>query len=271
MLKFGLFTFLGGSGILIIGKIDSIMVTGMLGLTETAIYTTAFYIAVLIELPKRATAQIGMPIISRAFKENNQEEIKEIYAKSSLNNLILGALIFIGLWINLDNIFTLIPKTEVYSLGKMVVLIVGAGKLIDIAAGLNGEIIVMSKYYKVNVYFVVALAIFTVGANYILIPVYGLSGAAIGSAFALLFFNLAKFIFLYSKLKLQPFSVNTIKVILLGAVILLIGLWLPQLDNVYYDIFYRSVIVSVIYSIAIYLLKPSKDIDNLINKAIGRQ
>lgn len=271
MLKFGLFTFLGGSGILIIGKIDSIMVTGMLGLTETAIYTTAFYIAVLIELPKRAIAQIGMPIISRAFKENNQQEIKEIYAKSSLNNLIIGALIFIGLWINLDNIFTLIPKTEVYSLGKMVVLIVGAGKLIDIAAGLNGEIIVMSKYYKVNVYFVVALAIFTVGANYILIPVYGLSGAAIGSAFALLFFNLTKFIFLYSKLKLQPFSVNTIKVILLGAVILLFGLWLPQLDNVYYDIFYRSVIVSVIYSIAIYLLKPSKDIDNLINKAIGRQ
>ena len=271
MLKFGLFTFLGGSGILIIGKIDSIMVTGMLGLTETAIYTTAFYIAVLIELPKRAIAQIGMPIISRAFKENNQQEIKEIYAKSSLNNLIIGALIFIGLWINLDNIFTLIPKTEVYSLGKMVVLIVGAGKLIDIAAGLNGEIIVMSKYYRVNVYFVVALAIFTVGANYILIPVYGLSGAAIGSAFALLFFNLTKFIFLYSKLKLQPFSVNTIKVILLGAVILLFGLWLPQLDNVYYDIFYRSVIVSVIYSIAIYLLKPSKDIDNLINKAIGRQ
>ena len=49
------------------------MVTGMLGLTETAIYTTAFYIAVLIELPKRAIAQIGMPVISRAFKENYQQ------------------------------------------------------------------------------------------------------------------------------------------------------------------------------------------------------
>jgi O-antigen/teichoic acid export membrane protein len=78
MLKFGLFTFLGGSGILIIGKVDSIMVTGMLGLKATAIYTTAFYIAVLIELPKRAIAQISMPVISRAFKENNQQEIKEI-------------------------------------------------------------------------------------------------------------------------------------------------------------------------------------------------
>jgi O-antigen/teichoic acid export membrane protein len=270
MLAFMLFTFLGASGILIIGKVDSLMVTGMLGLKATAIYTTAFYIAVLIELPKRAVAQIGMPLISRAFQNENFVEINEIYRKSAINNLIIGVLIFIGLWINLDNIFALIPRSEIYSLGSMVVLIVGAGKLIDMAAGLNGEIIVMSRFYRVNVYFVLTLAIFTVAANYFLIPIYGLNGAAIGSAFALLFFNLSKFIFLYSRLKLQPFSANTIRVILLGIVILLLGLWLPQLDNIYYDIFYRSIIVSIIYGIAIYLLKPSTDINQLIDKVIGR-
>ena len=270
MLTFMLFTFLGASGIMIIGKVDSLMVTGMLGLRATAIYTTAFYIAVLIELPKRAVAQISLPLISKSFQEGDLNEINKIYGKSAINNLIIGMLIFVGLWINLDSIFSLIPRSEIYSLGSMVVLIVGAGKLIDMAAGLNGEIIIMSRYFKVNVYLIIGLAFFTVGANYILIPVYGLSGAAIGSAFALLFFNLAKFIFLHSKLKLQPFSANTIKVILLGAVILLIGLWLPQLDNVYYDIFYRSIIVSVIYVIAIYLLKTSTDINQLIDKIIGR-
>ncbi len=270
MVKFGLFTFLGGSGILIIGKIDSIMVTGMLGLTETAIYTTAFYIAVLIELPKRAIAQISLPIISRAFQEENISEIKDIYSKSAINNLIIGVLIFVGLWINLDSIFSLIPRSEIYSLGSMVVIIVGAGKLIDMAAGTNGEIIIMSKYYKVNVYFIIPLAFFTVLANYLLIPVYGLNGAAIGSAFALLFFNLIKFIFLYTKLKLQPFSLNTIKVLLLGVFILFLGFWLPQLENIYFDILYRSVIVSVIYGIAIYLLKTSIDINRLIDRLLGR-
>lgn len=270
MLTFMTFTFLGASGILIIGKVDSLMVTGMLGLKATAIYTTAFYIAVLIELPKRAVSQISLPIISRAFQEDNVKEINDIYSKSAINNLIIGVLIFIGLWINLDSIFTLIPRSEIYSLGSMVVLIVGAGKLIDIAAGLNGEIIIMSRYYRVNVYFIIALAFFTVLANYILIPIYGLNGAAIGSAFALLFFNLIKFVFLYNKLKLQPFSANTIKVLLLGAVVLLLGFWLPQLDNIYFDIIYRSVIVSIIYGVAIYLLKPSMDINRLINKALGR-
>jgi O-antigen/teichoic acid export membrane protein len=268
MITFMLFTFLGASGILIIGKVDSLMVTGMIGLEATAIYTTAFYIAVLIELPKRAVSQISIPLISRAFKDENLKDISDIYRKSAINNLIIGILIFIGLWINLDSIFSLIPRTEVYALGSMVVVFVGAGKLIDMAAGLNGEIIIMSKYYKVNVYLIMALAFFTVVANYFLIPIYGLNGAAIGSAFALLFFNLSKFVFLYGKLNLQPFSLNTIKVLILGGIVLVIGFWLPKIDNVYLDIFYRSAIVTVIYAVAIYLLKPSDDINNLVNKVI---
>jgi len=271
MLTFTLFTFLAASGMLIIGKVDSLMVTGMLGLKATAIYTTAFYIAVLIELPKRAISQIGMPIISNAFQNNNLSDVNEIYRKSAINNLIIGVIIFIGIWINLDSIFSLIPRSEIYSLGSMVVLIVGAGKLIDMAAGLNGEILVMSKYYKVNVYLIIGLAFFTILANYLLIPVYGLNGAAIGSAFALLFFNLSKFLFLYRKLKLQPFSANTIKVVILGAVTVLLGFWLPQLDNIYYDIFYRSAIVSVAYVMGVYFLNVSLDINQQIDKLLRRK
>ncbi len=269
MLTFMLFTFLGASGILIIGKVDSLMVTGMLGLKATAIYTTAFYIAVLIELPKRAVAQIGMPLIAKAFQTENLDSVREIYGKSAINNLIIGLLIFVGLWINLDSIFSLIPRSEVYSLGSMVVLIIGAGKLVDMAAGLNGEIIVMSRYYRANVYFVLALAVFTVAANYILIPMYGLNGAAIGSALALVFFNLSKFAFLYGKLRLQPFTVNTIKVILLGGVVLWLGFSLPKIDNTYLDIIYRSLTVSVVYAIVVYKLKLSDDINQQINKLLG--
>ena len=265
MVAYSLFTFLGASGILIIGKIDSVMVTGMLGLTDNAIYTTAFYIAVLIEIPKRAIAQISMPMISRAFKNNNLKEIEAIYSKSAINNSIIGILIFIGLWINLDNIFLLIPRSEVYSLGSMVVLIIGAGKLIDMSAGLNGEIIIMSKYYKVNVQLILFLTVVTVLANYILIPIYGLNGAAIGSTLTFLIFNAIKFAFLYAKYKIQPFSLNTLKLLIIGLVVLIIGLSLPQLSNNYIDIFYRSTIVTVMYSSVVYLFEISPDLNNQIN------
>ncbi len=270
MLSYSLFTFLGASGILIIGKVDSIMVGGMLGTGEVAIYTTAFYIAVLIELPKRAVAQIGMPIISRAFKNNNFEEIKTIYSKSSINNLIIGSLLFIGIWVNLDSLYSLIPNSEVYVLGKWVVLIIGTGKLLDMVAGLNGEIIVMSKHYRINVYLVVTLTIFTVTANYLLIPIYGLEGAAIGSSLALLFFNLSKFGFLYWKEKIQPFSFQTIKVIAIATLTLLVGLNAPELSNRIFDIIYRSILVTILFGGLIIWLKPSEDVDGLIKSLLRR-
>lgn len=264
MLSYSIFTFLGASGILIIGKVDSLMVTGMIGLEATAIYTTAFYIAVIIELPKRAVAQIGLPIISKAFKSGNYEEIKTIYSKSSINNLLIGSILMIGIWVNLDSIYSLIPNSDIYILGKWVVLIIGAGKLLDMIAGLNGEIIVMSKHYRVNVYLVVLLTVFTISANYILIPLYGLEGAAIGSTLALLFFNLSKFIFLYWKEGIQPFSYQTIKMLSIATLTLLVGLNAPVLDSTLIDILYRSVLVSVLFGGLVIWLKPSEDVDKIV-------
>lgn len=268
MLTYSLFTFLGASGILIIGKVDSLMVTGMMNLDANAIYTTAFYIAVLIELPKRAVAQIGMPIVSKAFKENNLKEVQTIYSKSSINNLIIGSLLFIGIWINLDNIFSLIPNKEVYSLGKYVVLIVGAGKLIDMVAGINGEIIVMSKHYKVNVYLIVVMTIFTITANYYLIPLYGLEGAAIGSAAALLLFNFGKYLFLLLKENIQPFSIQTLKVLIIAAITAFVGLKLPDMDNMLIDIIVRSIAATVVFAGLIIWLRPSKDVEMLLKQAL---
>ena len=270
MITYALFTFLGASGILIIGKVDSIMVTSMMGLEATAIYTTAFYIAVLIELPKRAIAQIGLPIISTAFKNNNITEIKTIYSKSSINNLIIGSLLFIGIWANLDNIFALIPNNQIYALGKWVVLIVGAGKLIDMIAGINGEIIVMSKHYRINVYLIIFLTIFTISANYLLIPLYGLEGAAIGSSIALLLFNLSKLIFLYWKEHIQPFTIQTLKVIAIAFLALFVGLKTPEIKEVMLDILVRSTLITSVFVGLILWLKPSEDVDLLVKQLINK-
>ena len=50
----------------------------------------------------------------------------------------------------MDNIFRLMPNGDVFSAGWYVVIIIGAGRLFDMAAGINSEIIVMSKLYKFN-------------------------------------------------------------------------------------------------------------------------
>ena len=139
------------------------------------------------------------------------------------------------------------------------------------AAGVNGEIIVMSKYYKVKVVIIVLLAIVTILANYLLIPIYGLNGAAIGSAIALVIFNLSKYIFLFVKMKIQPFSLATILTLLVGLIILALGFYLPKTDNVFIDMIYRSATVTITYASLVYFLKLSPDINEQVDRLIGRR
>ena len=69
------------------------MITSMLGLSATGIYTTMFNIAVVIEVPMAAIAQISQPIIAKSFATNDLETIAVIYRKSSINQQLIGSLL----------------------------------------------------------------------------------------------------------------------------------------------------------------------------------
>ena len=263
ILQFSLFAILSSGSGLIVMKIDSIMVAAMLGLSENAIYTTAFYIATVIEMPRRSISQIMSPLVSSNFKQGKNSEVKSLYRKSSINLLIIGVLLFLGILSNLDSLYFLIPKWQEFAPGKVVVIIIGAAKLIDMVTGINSEIIVMSKYYKFYILAITLLAVFIITSNYYLIPAYGLAGAAIASILSLFAFNLTKLVFIKVKFDMQPFTFNTLKVLLLGAVVFLLVYFIPRNPNPIVDILIRSSFITLIYSFAVIKLKISEEVNKL--------
>ncbi|MBL7866214.1 MAG: polysaccharide biosynthesis protein, partial [Cyclobacteriaceae bacterium] len=139
MLRYSLFGFAGTAGMIIIGKIDSLMVAGMIGLSANAVYTTAFYMATVIEIPRRALSQVAMPLIARAFERNDMAEIGNLYQKTALNQFIIGLLLLLGVAANLNNLFALMPNGAIYAGGLVVVVVVGGGKLADMFFGPSSE------------------------------------------------------------------------------------------------------------------------------------
>ncbi len=268
LIRFSLLSFAGTAGLIIIGKVDSLMVAGLLGLAPVAVYTTSFYMATVIEVPKRAMTQVATPLISRGFEKNDRADIQNIYSKTALNQFILGSLLFIGIASNLDSIFLLMPKGEIYQAGKWVVIIVGAGKLVDMLFGPSSEIIVYSKYYSFNIVLILILAGVVITANNLLIPAYGIEGAAVGAALALVIFNTIKFIFVWVKLELQPFSPAFLKVALIGGVAWTIHLLIPRIDFVIVDMFFRSVIITVAFGSLILWTKVSPESNTLFIKGL---
>lgn len=269
LIQYSLLSFAGTAGLIIIGKVDSLMISGMIGLAANAVYTTAFYMATVIEVPKRALSQVAMPLIARAFEKNDMKDIATIYRKTSINQFIIGALLIIGVWINLGSIFQLMPRNEIYEAGKWVVIIIGLGKLADMLFGPSSEIIVLSKYYKFNIVLILCLAAVIIISNNLLIPRYGINGAAIGSAVALILFNAAKCVFIYVKLKMQPFDTATLKVFVIGVAALGINLIIPKQANLFFDVVLRSGVITIFYISLILLSKASPDGNALFKRVLN--
>jgi O-antigen/teichoic acid export membrane protein len=270
ILVFSSLSFVGTSSMILVGKMDSVMVAAMLGLESNALYTTAFYMATVIEIPKRALSTIASPLIAKSFGKNDLNEILMLYRKTSINQFIIGALLLVGVLCNFSNIFDLMPKGDAFRSAQYVVVIVGFGKLIDMAFGPSSEIIGLSKHYWFNLVVITLLAATTITANYLLIPSMGINGAAFGSLIALVIYNVVKFAFIWFKLSLQPFSTATFKVMIITGLVLLIGLYLPKFSNALIDIAYRSTIVTIVYGSLILWSKSSDDVEKIFRMLLGK-
>lgn len=263
---FSILSFIGTSSMILIGKMDSVMVTVMLGFKANAIYTTAFYMATVIEIPKRAITTTASPLIAKAFAKNNLAEISSIYRKTSINQFLIGSLLLIGIYANIENIFSIMPKGNQYSAGALVILIVGVGKLVDMVFGPSSEIIGLSRHYWFNLVVISFLAILIIVTNKLLIPVYGLNGAAYGSLISLVIYNVAKFIFIYFKFKIQPFDFSTIKVVIISLSVLLVNYLIPKAEYVMLDIIIRSTIITLLYGILIMKWNVSAEVNQVMGK-----
>lgn len=264
--SYGLFVLLGSTGALFIANIDVLMIGSILGLREAGVYAISFAIASIIDIPRRAVKQIVDPFVAIAIKNNNQTEIGDLYFKVSINQLVIGCLFVLGIWVNVDQIFLLMPNGNTYESGKYVALILMISKLMDMSTSINGEIIGYSKYYKFNILSIVILAILTVITNLIFIPLYGINGAAIATLLSLLFFNISKFIFIKVKFGIQPFDINTLKIIGISFFCYFLTFLLPYMDNVFLNIFLKSFVIVVIYIGAVYYLKVSEEVNLSIKK-----
>ncbi|MDO8967286.1 lipopolysaccharide biosynthesis protein [Algoriphagus sp.] len=218
-IRFSLITFLATAASTLIMKIDSIMVSSMVSLEANAIYSIAFYMALVVELPRRAISQVAMPVIADHFAKDQIGEINKLYRQISNRQLYICLLLFALIWSNIDSIYHYVPNREIYQAGKYVVFYIALGKIFDVAFSVNSEILVFSKYYRFNLVLTIAMSILIIGVNYWLIPIYGIEGAAIGSASVMLAFNLVKYGYLKIKLQLDPFSYETLKILFVGVMI----------------------------------------------------
>ncbi len=255
---FVIFSTLSGG---LLGQLDIFMVSSQIGLEYAGIYTVAFYIATIIEIPARSISSISAPVAASALKENDLETANQLYKKVALHQLIAGSCVFLLIWINIDNIFAIIPKGNVYSEGKWVVFFIALSKLISITLGFGSTLIFYSKYYYWGLFFTIFITVVGIGTNLLLIPRIGITGAAIATLVTcILNFSVQQWLVLL-KIKGNPYSIGMIKQGFLLFILFLINFALPQwIENPFIDGIYRTLIVGTIAVISLYKFKISEEL-----------
>jgi len=268
--NYAFFVLLGSVGAMIVGKIDSLMVIKMVGLADGGVYSIALFIGTVIEIPRRAISQISAPVIAHQIARQEMDALANLYRRISINQTVVGLLLLLGIWANVDNLFALMPNGQVYAAGKYVVLFIGLAKLIDMSTSINNEIITLSKYYRYHLFMMLLLVTLTIGANLLLIPRWGITGAALASVIALFVFNLVKYLFIWAVMKMQPFTLHTAGAFLVAGITWGVNLLLPRLPHVALDLAVRSAVVGGVFVTLVILLHISPDANNMFTKMLNR-
>lgn len=266
--RYTLFLIVGALAETILAKLDLFMVSSGMGLDYSGIYTIAFNMAVVIEIPRRSITGISSPLAAEALKGGDFETANKLYQKVSLHQLLAGGLIFVIIWANIDGIFAVIPNGEIYAQGKWVVLFIGLAKLIEITLNFGGVLINFSKYYYWSLYFtffIVAIGILT---NYLLIPVMGITGAALATTVTcMLTYSVQQWIVL-KKVKGNPYTKDTLKTLILLILLTGVGYILPHAGNSWVDIIYRSAVLGILGLAAVYYTRLSPHVNEVVDEVL---
>lgn len=269
--KYSAYSLFAGIGGVLAYRIDSYMISTLVDFSSNGVYGICLFIGGVIAIPTNAITQISAPMISEALHENKIDRIEAWYKSASLNLLVLGLIIFVLTILSVEELFELMPKyNSSISEAFTIVACIGLAKLIDMGASINNQIIGYSKYYRLGLYTILILAVINIGLNLYLIPKYQIVGAALATLIAITFNNVIKFLFILWKFKIQPFSLSTLKVIILASVCYLIGSWIPDFGSNIINIAVKSLIVFGLYAIVVLGAKISPEINELVYRLVKK-
>ena len=268
VIKYTLLIILAGSVANIILEIDKFMIGEYIEIEKVAYYGVAIYIAAVIGVPARSMQQITTPLTAKLLNDKDMTSLKVLYKKSSLNLFIISGFIFMIILLNINQLYLLIPEN--FRGGLIIILLVGVAKLTDNLVGNNNAILFNSDYYRVVLLLGVLLVILMVALNMLLIPKYGIEGAAFATFLSIVVYNIAKLSFVYAKFQMLPFTINTLKTFFLITTLLATCYFWEFPFHPVVNIALKSLLTGLCYVFVVYRFNLSEDITAIFNRFLKR-
>lgn len=257
----------------VIQQMDLFMLSGVKGLYSAGIYAIVVYMAEIVNMPSRNITPISTPLAAEAMKEGNVVKAQQLYKQVSVHQMLASTVLLLIVWINLDNIFAIIPNGEKFAEGRWAVLFLGLSKVVYGTLNFGNTLISFSKYYYWTLFFTFILMGISIATNLYFIPIFGLSGAALASLITVLLSYAYQQYIVQVKIKTNPFTWAHLRIVAILCALFALNFLIPSFGGYspWIDIIIRTGVVLGAAAVLIYVMRISPQITWFIDRYLLRK
>lgn len=197
---------------LIMSWMDILMLSAFKNESDVGIYNTSLKISAVISIALIAINSIALPKYAELYERKDKVGFRKVVKQTSFINFSLSFPVF--LFILLMPNFLLGIFGPEFIAGKMSLIILSIGQIFSAFSGSTIHVLNMTGKENAAKNILITTALLNLVLNYILVPKYGINGAAIATAISTVLWNLMAEISIYKHLRFLTYpliSVNKAK------------------------------------------------------------
>lgn len=207
---------------------SDLLFLGMLGTaTWVGIYSGATRLQLVGVMFLAATEMVAKPIISDLFHRSEFLQLGRIY--QTLTRWCLSFIVpyFITILLFASPLLSIFGAE--FKAGTPALILLSIGMLVNAGTGICGAMIIMTGHSRLEFLNIASALIVNTALNILLIPRWGMLGAAVGTALTVSAINIARLIEIYKFHKLWPYDETVFKPLMAGIAALLVGILASRL------------------------------------------
>jgi O-antigen/teichoic acid export membrane protein len=238
---------------------------------QVGIYYASARMTTLLAVFLTAFSLIFAPVMGELYAKNEQQQLSSLLKTVTRWGFTLCLPLFLLFFACSDQIVALLGPG--FAMGAVVLPVLATAQLFNVITGPVGWSLIMSGRPKLNLLNSVLMLGLSFSLDLLLIPRYGIVGAAMGGALSIFLVNLLRLAEVYAILRIHPYNLSYLKPITAGfvAAIVVVGLRsaVTDLSPVAF-LTLSALIVVLTFALTLLILGLEKD-DRMVVEAIVRQ
>jgi O-antigen/teichoic acid export membrane protein len=183
---------------------------------EVGVYAIAWRLSLFVSFPLAAFATIFNPMAAEYVGKGDNASLNSLLQTTNQWILLFSLPLAILLFSFPKEVMSIFGRE--FTGGAWVVLLLVAGQLVNAASGPCGNVLMVKGWTGLNLINSAAMAIVNLILNFLMIPRWGMLGAALASSFSLAMVNILRVLEIRVFLKINPYTLGYLKPLFCGLI-----------------------------------------------------